>query len=191
MGIPAPQPGTQPLAGGGYASPLLLNTFPPAQAPRFAANGTATVSAEPAPYVVPLVTMARRPSRIAPPFPPLRPPGLARAAGAARARVRPPPPPPRAQVGISSSFASQGARPVSEAAAELTGTEELFYWSPVGVNGSRRYFADGGGVVRAFCAWPGFGFWLWPPMAVHTRYTPGKARRAKRAVQNARASRTT
>jgi hypothetical protein len=38
-------------------------------------------------------------------------------------------------VGISSSFASQGLRPVSETAAELTGTEQLYYWNLVGPGG--------------------------------------------------------
>jgi hypothetical protein len=51
-------------------------------------------------------------------------------------------------VGISSSFAAQGARPESDAAAELTGAEELTLWDPVTFSGALRKFADGGGAVR-------------------------------------------
>jgi hypothetical protein len=37
-------------------------------------------------------------------------------------------------VGISSSFASQGLRPVTDTAMELTGTERLWYWNLVGAS---------------------------------------------------------
>ncbi|GBF94754.1 hypothetical protein Rsub_07637 [Raphidocelis subcapitata] len=109
-GFPASVNGTDPPVGGGYVEPLLLNTLPPSP-PRPAGRAfspppaSGVVSADPDPYVVPLVTV----------------------------------------VGISSSFASQGLRPTSDAAAELTGTEQLWYWSPVDFQGSRRKFADGGG----------------------------------------------
>lgn len=55
-GVATVQPGTKPPVGGGYVSPLLLDTFPPLETPVLSANRTATVSADPAPAVVPLTT---------------------------------------------------------------------------------------------------------------------------------------
>jgi hypothetical protein len=48
--------GTDPVVGGGYVEPLLLNTYSPGPQPT-PASGVANVTATSAPYVVPLVQM--------------------------------------------------------------------------------------------------------------------------------------
>lgn len=108
-GVPAVMNGTDPLLGGGFVEPLLLNTYPPgpegaASTPPRRGGGPLSATAKPN-YPLPLASM----------------------------------------VGISSSFAAQGLRPEGDAAAALSGSEQLQYWNPVDFTGGKRNFADGGG----------------------------------------------